>query len=100
MSASIKKKSKPKSDKVATNNKQQTTNNHKQQTTNDHIFCQKFKIKYFWDQFYKIWQIWENIFWKWSSRRAELDATKQKIISFQEVTQSRKIVVKIEFTPL
>ena len=30
----------------------------------------------------------------------ESDATKQKILSLQEVGQKRKIVVKIEFTPL
>ena len=40
MSASIKKKSKPKLDKVATNNKQQQTTNNKQQTT---IFSAKNK---------------------------------------------------------
>ena len=34
------------------------------------------------------------------ARRAESDATKQKILSLQEVGQKRKIVVKIEFTPL
>ena len=38
--------------------------------------------------------------WKWSSRRAEKDATKQIVIYFQEVSQKRKMVVKIEFTPL
>ena len=37
---------------------------------------------------------------KWSSRRAESDATKQTILSLQEVGQNCKIVVKIEFTPL
>ena len=33
-------------------------------------------------------------------RRAESDATKQKILSLQEVGENCKIVVKIEFTPL
>ena len=60
-------------------------------------------MKYFWDQFYKIWRegpFWTIFFWKWSSRRAESDATKQKILSLQEIGQKRKMVVKIEFTPL
>ena len=35
-----------------------------------------------------------------STSAAESDATKQKILSLQEVGQKRKIVVKIEFTPL
>ena len=35
-----------------------------------------------------------------ASRRAEKDATKQKVLSFQIVGQKRKMVVKIEFTPL
>ena len=42
----------------------------------------------------------DNFFWKWSSRRAEKDATKQKVLSFQEIGQNRKIVIKSEFTPL
>ena len=42
----------------------------------------------------------DKFFLKWSFRRAESDATKQKILSLQEVGQKRKIVVKIEFTPL
>ena len=33
-----------------------------------------------------------------SSRRAESDAIKQQILSFREVGQKRKIVVKTEFT--
>ena len=32
-------------------------------------------------------------------RRKE-DATKQKVLSFQEVGRKRKMVIKIEFTPL
>ena len=39
-------------------------------------------------------------FWKWSSRRAEKDDTKQKVLSFQEICQKRKLVIKIEFTHL
>ena len=38
-----------------------------------------------------------------SSRRAEQaekDATKQKVMSFQEIGQKRKMVIKIEFNPL
>ena len=42
-----------------------------------------------------------HFFWKWSSRRAEKDATEQiKVLSYQEVGQKRKMVIKIEFTPL
>ena len=37
---------------------------------------------------------------KWSSWRAEKNATKQKVLSFQEVGKKRKMVIKIEFTPL
>ena len=33
-------------------------------------------------------------FWKSSSRQAEKDATKQKVLSFQEVGQKRKTVIK------
>ena len=33
-------------------------------------------------------------------RRAEKDATKQKVLSFRKIGQKRKMVVKIEFTPL
>ena len=35
-----------------------------------------------------------------SASESELHAAKQKILSLQEVGQKRKIVVKIEFTPL
>ena len=31
---------------------------------------------------------------------SQKDATKQKVLSFQEVGQNRKMVIKIEFTPL
>ena len=41
-----------------------------------------------------------NFFFKWSSRRAEAYATKQKVVSFQEIVQKRKIVDQIEFNPL
>ena len=49
--------------------------------------------------------IFQNLFWtknswKWSSWQAKKDATKQNVLSFQEVSQKRKIVIKIEFTPL
>ena len=37
----------------------------------------------------------DTFFLKWSSRRAEKDATKQKVLSFQEVGQKRKMVIKI-----
>ena len=97
MKASVKKKSKPKSDKVATNN----NNNNKQQQTTI-FFCQK-KKSIFETNFTKSEgkvRFGQIFFWKWSSWRAKSDATKQKILSFQEVGQKRKIVVKIEFTPL
>ena len=32
--------------------------------------------------------------------QAEKDATKQNLLSFQKVCQKRKMVIKIEFTPL
>ena len=41
-----------------------------------------------------------HFFRKWSSWRAERNATKQNGLSFQEVVQKRKMVIKIEFTPL
>ena len=34
------------------------------------------------------------------SRRAEKGATLQKVLSFQKICQKRKMVIKIEFTPL
>ena len=37
-----------------------------------------------------------QFFWKLSSQRAEKDATKQKVVSFQEVSQKRKMVIKIK----
>ena len=43
---------------------------------------------------------WTILFWKWSSWQAEKDVTKQKVLSFQEVDQNRKMVIKIELTPL
>ena len=42
----------------------------------------------------------KQIFGNGSSRRAEKDTVKQKVVSFQEDGQKRKIVIKIEFTPL
>ena len=38
-----------------------------------------------------------SFFWKWSYQRAEKDATKQKGLCFQEISQKRKMVIKIEF---
>ena len=99
MKASILKKSKPRSDKKL---QQQATNN-KQQTNNKRPFFLPKINKVFLRpilQNLKGRSVLDNFFWKWSSRRAESDATKQKILSFQEVGQKRKIVVKIEFTPL
>ena len=80
MSASVK-KNKPKSDKVA--------------TTNDHFFCQKKKSisePNFTKSEGKI-RFGQILFWKWSSRWAEKDATKQKVIYFQEIGQKRKMVI-------
>ena len=60
-------------------------------------------MKYFWAQLYKMWReglFWTILFWKWSSWQAEKDVTKQKVLSFQEVDQKRKMVIKIELTPL
>ena len=89
------KKSKLKSDKLQQNKQ----NKQNKQTT---MFSAKIN-KVFWAQFYKILRegpFWTIFFWKWSSRRAEADANKQKVLSFQEVSQKCKIVIKIEFTPL
>ena len=51
---------------------------------------------YFWAQFYKIWT--ESPFW--TTWRAEKDATKQKLLSVQDVRQKGKMVIKIKITPL
>ena len=98
MKASIKKKSKPKSDKVATNNnkqQQQTTTNNKRPFFLPKInkvflrpILQNLKGRSVLDKFF-----FEN---------DPFDEPNQmpKILSLQEVGQKRKIVVKIEFTPL
>ena len=99
MKASITKKSKPKSDKVATNNNKQTNN----------------KRPFFLPEINKVFlrpisqnlkgrSVLDKHFFENDPldelNHNESDATKQKILSLQEVGQKRKIVVKIEFTPL
>ena len=60
-------------------------------------------IQYFGAQFYKIWtkgSFWKKKILKIISRQAEKYAVKQKVLSFQEDGKKRKMVIKIEFTPL
>ena len=92
MSASIKKKSKPKSDKVATNNNKQ------QQTTNN-------KRPFFLPKINKVFlrPILQNlkgrsVLDKFFFENDPLDEPNQ--MPLKQVGQKRKMVVKIEFTPL
>ena len=90
MSASIKKKV----SQIATKQTNKQTF-----TTNDHFSAKSISEPNFTKSEGKV-RFGQIFFWKWSSRRVESDATKQKNLSVQEVGQKRKIVVKIEFTPL
>ena len=65
----------------------------------------KINKTYFWAQFSKSEHNrrpvrYKHIFFKWSSQRAQKDAVKQKVLYLQEDGQKRKMVIKIEFTPL
>ena len=98
MSASIKKKSKPKSDKVATNNNNNNNNNNKRPFFLPKInkvflrpILQNLKGRSVLDKFF-----FEN---------DPLDELNQmplgkKFYPFRKLVKKRKIVVKIEFTPL
>ena len=78
----------------------------KSQAVHRIIFSLKASFSAWWEiQFFLISQSrtklqQNNFFWKWSSRWAEKDAVKQKVLTFQEDGQKRKMVIKIEYNSL
>ena len=73
-----------------------------QQTNNNHFSAKNKYLSIFETNFIKSEGKvrFGQFFSKWSSRRAVSDATKQTILSFQEIGQKCKMMVKIKFTPL